>query len=129
MKVRGLNDNKVTTDLSLSIGTIGKSRRNHRDLSRKVVQEILSFYSDIEETWLSTGKGDMLKATPEYQIQKDELRENINDPAVKCLECKDRDTTINKLNNYIDNLENQLKEMGGKTTLPRPHHAPLSDTA
>lgn len=35
MKVKGLNDNKVTIQLGLSVGTLGKSRKDGRDFSGK----------------------------------------------------------------------------------------------
>lgn len=65
MKVKGLNDNRVTEDLSLSVGLIGKSRKEGRDLSRKVIDQILNFYTDIEKTYLLSGDGPMLKESPE----------------------------------------------------------------
>ena len=39
MKAKGLNDNRVTVLLGLAVGTIGKSRREGRDLSKKVVNK------------------------------------------------------------------------------------------
>lgn len=63
MEYRGLNDNVVTQNLSLSIGTIGKSRKDGRDLSKKVVDSILNFYTDIDRVWLLTGEGSMLKSS------------------------------------------------------------------
>ncbi len=65
MKVKGLNDNKVTDDLSLSIGLLGKSRKEGRDLSRKLTDQILNFYTDLERTYLLTGNGNMLNPTLE----------------------------------------------------------------
>ena len=61
MKFKGLNDNKVTTQLGISTGTIGKSRKPNRDLSDKVIEQILNFYTDLNEVWLLTGEGEMLK--------------------------------------------------------------------
>lgn len=61
MKVKRLNDNKVTVDLGLSVGTIGKSRKEGRDLSDKVVEQILNFYTDLNPVYLLTGEGEMLK--------------------------------------------------------------------
>lgn len=63
MKFKGLNDNKVTTQLGISTGTIGKSRKSNRDLSDKVIEQILNFYTDLNEVWLLTGEGEMLKHT------------------------------------------------------------------
>jgi hypothetical protein len=37
MVYAGLNDNKVTVQLGLTIGLIGKSRKEGRDLSRSVI--------------------------------------------------------------------------------------------
>ena len=61
MKAKSLNDNKVTIDLSLSIGTLGKSRKENRDLSSRIVEQILNYYTDLDRTWLLTGEGEMLK--------------------------------------------------------------------
>lgn len=66
MIFKGLNDNKVTLDLGLSIGTIGKSRKEGRDLSERNVIKILNFYTDLERVWLLTGEGEML-ANPTEQ--------------------------------------------------------------
>jgi phage repressor protein C with HTH and peptisase S24 domain len=61
MKFKGLNDNKVTQQLGLSVGTLGKSRKENRDLSDRNVELILNFYADLNRTWLLTGEGEMLK--------------------------------------------------------------------
>ena len=60
MEIKGLNDNKVTVQLGLSIGVLGKSRKEGRDLSDKVIEQILNFYTDLNRTWLITGEGEML---------------------------------------------------------------------
>lgn len=62
MKAKGLNDNKVTVQLGLSVGTLGKSRKEGRDLSGKVIELILNFYKDLNRVWLLTGEGEMLCA-------------------------------------------------------------------
>ena len=61
MEAKGLNDNKVTNELSLSIGLLGKSRKENRDLSDKVIEQILNFYTDLNKVWLLTGEGEMLQ--------------------------------------------------------------------
>lgn len=60
MKEKGLNDNRATVQLGLSVGSIGKSRKEGRDLSKKTVAKILDYYNDLDETWLLTGNGEML---------------------------------------------------------------------
>lgn len=60
MAYKRLNDNRVTIQLGLSNGTIGKSRQQNRDLSDKVIEQILNFYTDLSGTWLLTGEGEML---------------------------------------------------------------------
>lgn len=62
MAFRGLNDNKITVQLSLSVGTLGKSRKEGRDLSDKVIEKILNFYTEINRVWLLTGEGEMLSS-------------------------------------------------------------------
>ena len=61
MKISGLNDNRVTVQLGLSVGTLGKSRAVGRDLSDRNVEKILNFYTDLNRIWLLTGEGSMLK--------------------------------------------------------------------
>ena len=60
MTFKHLNDNRATKDLGFSIGMIGKSRNEGRDLSKKAVQRILAVYNDLDETWLKTGEGEMI---------------------------------------------------------------------
>lgn len=62
MKNSGLNDNKVTLQLGLTVGLIGKSRKEGRDLSDKVIEKILNFYTDLNRVWLLTGEGEMLRS-------------------------------------------------------------------
>ena len=61
MKYKGLNDNQVTVQLSLSVGIIGKSRKENRDLSNSVIEKVLNFYTDLDRNWLLTGVGEMLR--------------------------------------------------------------------
>lgn len=63
MKAKGLNDNKVTVQVNLAVGTLGKSRKPNRDLSDKSVEQILNFYTDLNRVWLLTGEGEMLRAS------------------------------------------------------------------
>ena len=69
MTAKHLNDNKVTMDLGLSIGTIGKSRKDGRDLSDKVVEQILNFYTDLSRSYLLAGEGEMLKTGRSHPVE------------------------------------------------------------
>ena len=72
MEYRGLNDNKVTVQLGLSVGTLGKSRKEGRDLSDRVIEQILNFYTDLNKVWLLTGEGEMLKSSTPIIRESDE---------------------------------------------------------
>lgn len=71
MQYKGLNDNQVTNSLGLSNGLIGKSRKTGRDLSAKVIEQILSFYTDLNRVWLLTGEGDMIINNKETRTRVD----------------------------------------------------------
>ena len=55
--------------LGLSVGTLGKSRKEGRDLSQKVIEQILNFYTDINKVWLLTGEGEMLNTSDHPPIE------------------------------------------------------------
>lgn len=60
MKYSGLNDNQVTNQLGLSVGLLGKSRREGSDLGKKTIEKILHTYTNLNYVWLMTGSGEML---------------------------------------------------------------------
>ena len=82
MKYKGLNDNKVTIQLALSVGTLGKSRKSDRDLSDKVVEKILNFYTDLNRVWLLTGEGEMIKNNlpPQQYYGGDNEKQKAGEP-------------------------------------------------
>ena len=71
MSFSKLNDNKVTNQLGFSIGLLGKSRKEGRDLSKSAAEEILNFYTDIERVWLLTGEGPMLKVRADSENERE----------------------------------------------------------
>jgi hypothetical protein len=73
MACMNLNDNKVTQQLGLSVGTIGKSRKEGRDLSDRVVEQILNFYTDLDKVWLLTGEGEMLSKGKRIPLYDDDV--------------------------------------------------------
>lgn len=60
MRYKHLTDNKVQMLLGLSNGVIGKSRKERRDLSDRVVEQIEKFFTDLNPDWLKYGEGEML---------------------------------------------------------------------
>ena len=62
MKIKKLNDNKVTIQLDISVCLLGKSRRPNSDLGKKTIEKILHTYTDLNRVWLITGEGEMLKS-------------------------------------------------------------------
>jgi len=75
MEINGLNDNKVTVQLGIAVGTIGKSRKEGRDLSERVIEKILNYYQDLNRVWLLTGEGPMLNTEPKISSSD---KESIN---------------------------------------------------
>lgn len=108
MKYRGLNDNQVTIQLQLSVGVIGKSRKNDRDLSNTVIEKILNFYTDLNRTWLLTGNGEMLNMAIEHHVQNeskdDYVMENMKS-LIRILESTlaEKDKQIDRLLSIIEN--------------------------
>lgn len=93
MASAGLNDNKVTVQLNLAVGLIGKSRKPGRDLSRPVIEKILGYYTDLNGVWLLTGEGDML-LTQQSQPE---------------VPAEEKPTTDNSLLEYLQRKINQLE--------------------
>ena len=61
MDFKGLNDNVVTKECSLSQGLLSQARTGKCDLGNKAIDKILSIYQDLSKVWLLTGEGEMLK--------------------------------------------------------------------
>ena len=47
IKFRGLNDNKVTLESGISVGTLGKSRKEGKDITSKTAEMIFGRYPKI----------------------------------------------------------------------------------
>lgn len=58
-RVRNINDNQITKESKLAIGTLGKSRKPDKDLSTRSADLILTTYPEINRHWFITGEGEM----------------------------------------------------------------------
>lgn len=130
MEASGLNDNKVTVQLGLTRGLIGKSRQPKRDLSTSVVEKILAYYDDLSRVWLLTGEGDMLKSDVSQSAKGDNTIQvsgnnvdmrNINqskgntDDAKRVKELEERVAELTKdkerLQNLVDKMQAQIEKL------------------
>lgn len=103
MEHKHLNDNKVTVQLGLSNGVIGKSRKEGRDLSDRVIEQILNFYTDLSREWLLYGVGDMLSPTGNTQVIENNTGTAINGDGTVVHPAGDS-RTIERMQNQIDEL-------------------------
>ena len=61
MDLKGINDNQMTVAADLSIGLLGKLKKNGKGMNSANVEKILLRYTDLSSDWLLTGRGEMLK--------------------------------------------------------------------
>lgn len=59
---KNLNDNQLTRELQLAVGTISKSRRPGKDISRRTAEAVLQRFPELNRSWFLTGQGDMFVA-------------------------------------------------------------------
>ena len=86
MELKGINDNQMTIAAGLSVGLLGKLKKNGKGMSSLNIEKILCSYPDINASWLLTGKGDMLVPnvplgdTPPQVEEKAVSKDNKNIP-------------------------------------------------
>lgn len=80
MQHKGLNDNKITVQSKIAVGTLGKQRRSGKGLSYESIVKILNTYPELNPTWLLLGKGDMLTKADNIQfcVEQKNLQEQIS---------------------------------------------------
>jgi hypothetical protein len=119
MKHKRLNDNQVSKQLGLTNGVIGKSRKEGRDLSARVLELIENYYTDLNISWLRTGEGEMLK--PQPAIERDEPLVFSGDAKILVMQMSatlhQQEANIAKLAEMVDRLtggaEKPKKESAG----------------
>lgn len=60
MTVKGINDNQMTVAADLSVGLLGKLKKNGKGMNSSNIEKILYNYRDLSPEWLLTGRGEML---------------------------------------------------------------------
>lgn len=59
-RVMNLTDAQLTKECELAVGTLGKSRKPGKDLTKRTIAVILDRYPRLNRQWLITGKGEMM---------------------------------------------------------------------
>lgn len=59
MKCKGLNDNRITVQAKIAVGTLGKQRRSGKGLSYDSIVKILRTYPELNPAWFILGEGEM----------------------------------------------------------------------
>ena len=57
---KGLNDNRLTKECGIAVGTLGKARKEGKDASGRTCEAILSRFPELSRAWLMEGTGEML---------------------------------------------------------------------
>lgn len=67
MSHRNLTDALITRECKLAIGTIGKSRKPGKDITRRVAHLVLERFPELSGDWLLYGEGEMITGRPREQ--------------------------------------------------------------
>lgn len=63
METEGINDNQMTVRANLSIGLVGRCRKERKGMASDSIEKILSAYPELSAEWLFRGEGEMLRTT------------------------------------------------------------------
>lgn len=69
MRAEGINDNQMTVNAGLSVGLIGKCKRNGSGMASDSIEKILHAYPSLSADWLITGRGDMYVSDGEVEVK------------------------------------------------------------
>ena len=65
-RYRNLSDATVTRECNLAVGTLGKSRKPGKDLTRRTSEKLIQKYPELSRRWLLEGLGEMFSDTPDH---------------------------------------------------------------
>lgn len=68
MTHKGINDNQMTVAADLSVGLLGKLKKNGKGMNSANIEKILQHYTDLSPEWLMTGRGEMLIGEEQNRI-------------------------------------------------------------
>lgn len=57
----GINDNQMTVKANLSVGLIGRCRKERKGMASDSIEKILYAYPELSAEWLLRGEGEMLR--------------------------------------------------------------------
>ena len=77
MQCKGLNDNRITVQAKIAVGTIGKQRRSGKGLSYDSIVKILRTYPELNPTWFILGEGEMFLNDKKHSNNIEELLRTI----------------------------------------------------
>jgi hypothetical protein len=62
LKSKEINDNQFTVKTKIAQGWIGKARERKSSITEKTYIKIFKAFPDLNESWIKTGEGDMIKS-------------------------------------------------------------------
>ena len=105
MQCKGLNDNRITVQAKIAVGTIGKQRRSGKGLSYESIVKILRTYPELNPTWFILGEGEMFLNDKRHSNNIEELLRTIKEHEATIAKQEER---LNLLVNQLDYIRTQL---------------------
>ena len=105
MQCKGLNDNRITVQAKIAVGTIGKQRRSGKGLSYDSIVKILRTYPELNPTWFILGEGEMFLNDKKHSNNIEELLRTIKAQEATIAKQEER---LNLLVNQLDYMRTQL---------------------
>lgn len=105
MQCKGLNDNRITVQAKIAVGTLGKQRRSGKGLSYESIVKILRTYPDLNPAWFILGEGEMFINENANPRNLEELLETLK--ALEALLIK-QEEKMNLIISQLDYMRTQM---------------------